>query len=219
MNRLLIILLIGLAFVSCGDIVKEEDVSTLIGLSHSENVVVNEKGSDLIIEIYNSELDKDERGLYHTTIALFAYDKANKNRNMLFVDGKSVVNFIESNKTIDSYSIVNSEMSKIRKIYDDMLVLLEGICGQDFEKVYSLIDEDILNEIDRKGMAKVLMESEICKNHEEYLIYGFNKVENDGVRMAFLYVDLKYTDSDDRKILFIYSAESLKLIGAEELSS
>jgi hypothetical protein len=216
LNRLFI-LIVGIAFVSCGDIVTVKDVSTLIDLSHSEDVVVNEKRNDLIIEIYNSELDKEERSLYYTTIALFAYDKANKNRNMLFVDGKSVVNFIESNKTVDSYSIVNSEMFKIRKIYDDMLVLLEGICDQDFEKVYSLIDENILNETDRKEMANVLIGNDICKNHEEYLVYGFNKEENDGVRMACLYVDLKYTDSDDRRIIFIYSAESLKLIGAEEL--
>ena len=135
------------------------------------------------------------------------------------LDGESSINFIDSNKTVDSYSIVNSEMFKISQIYDDLLILLEGICTQDYKEVYSLIDEDVLSETSRDEVANVLIESDLCKNLDEYLIYGFNKEKNDGVRLACLYVNLEYTDSDDRNIIFIYSAESLKLIGVEELSS
>jgi len=212
-----IILLIISFTLSCNKIVSEEEVLTLIDLSYSENVIVNKKGSDLIIEIFNSDLEKTQREVYYTTIALFAFENANKNRNTLFMNGKSIINFIDSNQTIDSYSIENSEMFKIKKIYNSLIVILESICENDLEKIYSLIDDEFLKEAERKEIADVLLGNKLCENLDEYIIYSFRKDNHNGMVMASLTVHIEYSKGEDRNIDFNFSSESKKLVGAEEL--
>ncbi|MFL3663664.1 MAG: hypothetical protein ACJ04Q_06670 [Flavobacteriales bacterium] len=216
----LIFVLYSIFLYSCKEDITEEDKLMLVEMTKSEDIEVYEDGKDLIIEVYQSEVkNSEDRKLFYTAIAKVVVEMVNKKRDVLFMDGINVVNFIDSIGNVEKYEISNTELMVVNNISSSLHKLLQAIYDDDKEKIMMLIDNQILSSKQREELVSVLINGKLFKDDAiQPIFYGYERVsiDNETNNVLSFYVDFE-SPHEKRRVIFNYMEKSKKLIGVEEV--
>lgn len=212
MKRSILVFFVGLILISCkSNILNPESEESFKQITGATSVSVYEKGKELEVDVFNSDIPLDERKLFAAAIAKKSYEEANKVRKTLFSNGNTIVNYIAEDKK-DSYTISNMHLFIAEEAFENLGEICQSILELDKNRMRNFIDDGTLTGIQRDNLINKLFKELKFTEGFTFNTYGFESSGN----LFVVYMKLTANNSI-RRYRFDFNIASKKLYRLIEL--
>lgn len=174
--KYLSVLFFGILLSSCTvQLLDENTEEYLAEVTDSKDVKVFQKNKNTIIQLIGSSItDPKEQAEFYTVAAKTVFESVNEHRTSFDTNGSHVVQFLDNSGESSEYSILNSQLIKATKIFNQ------------FEKFINLLLEGNINKL-----FDLVVESDEKSNLVNALINSINLNERSAVNTYGFYIDKK----------------------------